>query len=174
PEEREAAGGGELPRPGPRRPAEQRLGPPEPREHPARGGRPRERARRVRPPHATLSERRGGVGGAGRCAREDGPGRRRLAGVHGGAPEEPGGRGHQRRILELEAAKTAQPDILEDLVGIKGIGKTRAKALIDAGFQTAEDFTKASLKDLMVVKGITRKIAEDLTEHFRASLAEAR
>src|SRR5438552_4025834 len=86
----------------------------------------------------------------------------------------PGDEGIQRRILELEAAKTAQPDILEDLVGIKGIGKTRAKALIDAGFQTAEDFTKASLKDLMVVKGITRKIAEDLTEHFRASLAEAR
>jgi len=26
----------------------------------------------------------------------------------------------------------------------------------------------------MVVKGITRKIAEDLTEHFRGSLAEAR
>src|SRR5216110_2474042 len=86
----------------------------------------------------------------------------------------PGDEGIQRRILELEAAKTAQPDILEDLVGIKGIGKTRAKALIDAGFQTAEDFTKARLKDLMVVKGITRKIAEDLTEHFRASLAEAR
>ena len=86
----------------------------------------------------------------------------------------PGDEGIQRRILELEAAKTAQPDIFEDLVGIKGIGKTRAKALIDAGFQTAEDFAKASLKDLMVVKGITRKIAEDLTEHFRASLAEAR
>src|SRR5436189_159537 len=86
----------------------------------------------------------------------------------------PGDEGIQRRILELEAAKTAQPDIFEDLVGIKGIGKTRAKALIDAGFQSAEDFAKASLKDLMVVKGITRKIAEDLTEHFRASLAEAR
>src|SRR3989454_833641 len=86
----------------------------------------------------------------------------------------PGDEGIQRRILELEAAKTAQPDILEDLVRIKGIGKTRAKALIDAGFQSAEDFAKASLKDLMVVKGITRKIAEDLTEHFRASLAEAR
>jgi len=86
----------------------------------------------------------------------------------------PGDEGIQRRILELEAAKTAQPDIFQDLVRIKGIGKTRAKALIDAGFQTTEDFAKASLKDLMVVKGITRKIAEDLTEHFRASLAEAR
>src|SRR5438552_2018199 len=93
PKEREAAGSGELPRPSPGRPAEQRLGPPEPREHPARRRRPRERTRRVRPSHAALSERRGGVGGAGRRAREDGPRRRRLAGVHGGAPEEPGGRG---------------------------------------------------------------------------------
>ncbi len=86
----------------------------------------------------------------------------------------PGDEGIQRRILELEAAKTAQPDIFQDLVRIKGIGKTRAKALIDAGFQNAEDFAKASPKDLMAVKGITRKIAEDLTEQFRASLAEAR
>src|SRR5881392_458940 len=86
----------------------------------------------------------------------------------------PGDEGIQRRILELQAAKVDDSGIYQELVGIKGIGKTRAKALIDAGFQTAEDFRKASLKDLMVVKGMTRKIAEDLTEHFRASLAEAR
>ena len=86
----------------------------------------------------------------------------------------PGDEGIQRRILELEAAKTLPSGIFQELFRIKGIGKTRAKALIDAGFETAEDFAKASLKDLMVVKGITRKIAEDLTEHFRASLAEAR
>jgi len=86
----------------------------------------------------------------------------------------PGDEGIQRRILELEAAKTVPSGMFQELFRIKGIGKTRAKALIDAGFETAEDFAKASLKDLMVVKGITRKIAEDLTEHFRASLAEAR
>src|SRR5712691_11784401 len=86
----------------------------------------------------------------------------------------PGDEGIQRRILELEAAKTVESDIFQELFRIKGIGKTRAKALIDAGFQTEEDFAKASPKDLMAVKGITRKIAEDLTEHFRVSLAEAR
>src|SRR6267143_1742713 len=86
----------------------------------------------------------------------------------------PGDEGIQRRILKLEAAKTVKSDIFQELFGIKGIGKTRAKALIDAGFQTSEDFAKASPKDLMAVKGITRKIAEDLNEHFRVSLAEAR
>src|SRR6267378_4195351 len=86
----------------------------------------------------------------------------------------PGDEGIQRKILEIEAAKTTPSDIFQDLFRIKGIGKARAKALIDAGFETAEDFAKASPKDLMVVKGITRKIAEDLAEHFRVSLAEAR
>jgi tetratricopeptide (TPR) repeat protein len=86
----------------------------------------------------------------------------------------PGDEGIQRKILELEAAKTVQSDIFQDLFRIKGIGKARAKALIDAGFETAEDFAKAGPKDLMVVKGITRKIADDLTEHFRALLTEAR
>jgi tetratricopeptide (TPR) repeat protein len=85
----------------------------------------------------------------------------------------PGDEGIQRRILELEAEKTVQSDIFQEVVRTKGIGKTRAKALIDAGFRTAEDFAKATPKDLMVVRGITRKIAEDLTDHFRSSITEA-
>jgi len=86
----------------------------------------------------------------------------------------PGDEGIQRRILELQAAKVDDSGVYQDLFGIKGIGKARAKALIDAGFKTAEDFAKATAKDLMSVKGITRKLADDLLEHFRASLAEAR
>ncbi len=86
----------------------------------------------------------------------------------------PGDEGIQRHILELEAAKAVQADILQDLFRVKGIGQARAKALVDAGFKTSEDFAKATIKDLMAVKGITRKIAEDLIEHFRAALAEAR
>jgi tetratricopeptide (TPR) repeat protein len=86
----------------------------------------------------------------------------------------PGDEGIQRRILELEAAKTVDSEILLDLTKIKGIGQARAKALIDAGFASAEDFAKANLKDLMAVRGVTRKIAEELVQHFRALLAAAR
>ena len=86
----------------------------------------------------------------------------------------PGDEGIQRHILELQAAKVDDSGVFQELFGIKGIGKARAKALIDAGFKTAEDFAKATAKDLMSVKGITRKLADDLLEHFRASLAEAR
>ena len=86
----------------------------------------------------------------------------------------PGDEGIQRRILELEAEKSVAPGVFQELSGIKGIGKMRAKALVDAGFKTAEDFANADPKDLMAVRGITRKVAEDLREHFRSALAEAR
>jgi tetratricopeptide (TPR) repeat protein len=84
----------------------------------------------------------------------------------------PGNEGIQRRILELAAAKLVESDILQTLLSIKGIGQARAKALFDAGFKTAEDFARATPKSLMAVKGVTRKIAEDLVDHFKAVPAE--
>jgi tetratricopeptide (TPR) repeat protein len=86
----------------------------------------------------------------------------------------PGDEGIQRRILELEAAKVDGSDILQELIEIKGIGRARAKALIDAGFQSPEDFAKATPKSLMAVKGVTRKVAEELLEHFRETMAQVR
>ena len=86
----------------------------------------------------------------------------------------PGDEGIQRRILELEAANAEGPDLLEELIHVKGIGRARAKALIDAGFHSPEDFAKATPKSLMAVKGVTRKVAEELLEHFRATMAQVR
>src|SRR5207245_713667 len=79
----------ELPRPRAWGAARQRVRDPEPREHPARGRRPGGGARGVRSAYPTLSERRGGVGGPSRGPREDGAGRRRTTGVHGGAQGQP-------------------------------------------------------------------------------------
>ncbi|HYU07599.1 MAG TPA: tetratricopeptide repeat protein [Thermoplasmata archaeon] len=84
----------------------------------------------------------------------------------------PGDEGIQRHILELEAARTAPTEVLDELRKIRGVGQVRAKALVDAGFTTPDDFAKASAKDLMVVRGITRKIAEDVVEHFKSAIAE--
>lgn len=86
----------------------------------------------------------------------------------------PGDEGIQRHILELEAARAVEADILRELLQVKGIGQARAKALVDAGFTTAEDFAKASVKDLLAVKGLTRKIAEELVDHFKGVVQEAR
>jgi len=46
--------------------------------------------------------------------------------------------------------------------------------LIDAGFKDPEDFAKATPKALMAVKGVTRKVAEELLEHFRQTMAQVR
>jgi len=82
----------------------------------------------------------------------------------------PGNEAIQRRILELAAAKLVEGDIIQTLLSIKGIGQARARALFEAGFKTAEDFAKATPKSLMAVKGVTRKVAEDLVEHFKSAL----
>src|SRR6266571_1761752 len=86
----------------------------------------------------------------------------------------PGDEGIQRRLIELEAAKVDGSGILEELTSVKGIGRARAKALIDAGFKDPEDFAKATPKSLMAVKGVTRKVAEELLEHFRQTMAHVR
>src|SRR2546429_4317027 len=82
----------------------------------------------------------------------------------------PGNEAIQRRILELAAAKLVEGDIIQTLLSIKGIGQARAKALFDAGFKTAEEFAKATPKSLMAVRGVTRKVAEDLLEHFKSAV----
>jgi len=86
----------------------------------------------------------------------------------------PGDEGIQRRLLDLEAAKVDGSGILQELTSVKGIGRARAKALIDAGFKDPEDFAKATPKALMAVKGVTRKVAEELLEHFRQTMAQVR
>src|SRR5881396_1382131 len=86
----------------------------------------------------------------------------------------PGDEGIQERIRELEAAKVDGSEMLRELIEIKGIGRARAKALIDAGFKGPEDFAKATPKSLMAVRGVTRKVAEELLEHFRETMAQVR
>lgn len=85
----------------------------------------------------------------------------------------PGDEEIQARIRDLEASKTAVGDVLQDLFRVKGVGPARAKALVDAGFRTPDDFQRATLEQLLAVKGITHKIAEDLLKHFRAAAPRA-
>ena len=86
----------------------------------------------------------------------------------------PGDEEAQRRIHEIEESRSVHADVLQELYKVKGVGPARAKALVDAGFTTAEDFHRATVEKLLAVKGITKRIAEDLVKHFRASLVEAR
>ncbi len=79
----------------------------------------------------------------------------------------PGDEETQRKIQELESSRSVSADVLQDLYKVKGVGPARAKALLDAGFKTAEDYQKATLDELLAVRGITRRIAEDLQKHFK-------
>ena len=81
----------------------------------------------------------------------------------------PGDEETARKIHEHEAGRPA--DLVAELYRVKGVGPARAKALLDAGFRTAEDFQRATVDQLLAVKGITRRIAEDLVKHFRAAVA---
>ncbi|HKZ99948.1 MAG TPA: tetratricopeptide repeat protein [Thermoplasmata archaeon] len=78
------------------------------------------------------------------------------------------------KVRELEEARTVQSDILDELYKVKGIGPSKAKALLDAGFNTADGFALADVDQLVAVKGITRKIAQDLLRHFRKENVQVR
>ena len=80
----------------------------------------------------------------------------------------------EAKIRELEESRSVHADVLRELYKVKGIGPARAKALVDAGFKTAEDFHHATAEQLLAVKGITKRIAEDLVKHFKGALVEAR
>ena len=70
------------------------------------------------------------------------------------------------KMHSLETARAGESQLLRELFTIRGIGPAKAKALRDAGFHTADDFRKATEDDLMKVRGITRKVASDLIQHF--------
>ena len=83
----------------------------------------------------------------------------------------PGDEETQHKVGELEARRSVGGDVLQELYRVKGVGPARAKALLEAGFRSAEDYRQATLEQLLAVKGITHRIAEDLLKHFRTAVA---
>ncbi len=80
----------------------------------------------------------------------------------------PGDEVIRAKVRELEEIRSIHADVLQELYRVKGVGPAKAKALAEAGFKTEADLRKASLEDLMAVRGITRKVAEDLVRHFQS------
>jgi KaiC/GvpD/RAD55 family RecA-like ATPase len=56
--------------------------------------------------------------------------------------------------------------VLKDFVTIPGVGMSKAKILYEAGFDTMEKLANATFEQLENVKGITKKLAEDVFSHF--------
>jgi large subunit ribosomal protein L32e len=57
-------------------------------------------------------------------------------------------------------------DILKTLISLKGIGKAKADALIDAGFDTIEKIQQASIVDLSKVNGISEAVATSIKDQL--------
>lgn len=58
-------------------------------------------------------------------------------------------------------------EMIKGLPKIKGLGKARTTALYQAGFKSAEDLRRASIEELMAVKGISPSLAESIQKAVR-------
>ena len=57
-------------------------------------------------------------------------------------------------------------EIIERLTEVKGVGPAKAEAIYNQGFNTIEKITKASVEDLMNIKGVNETIAKDIIKYF--------
>jgi len=69
--------------------------------------------------------------------------------------------------LDARIAGNAQGLLSRELDEVKGIGPAKIKALYDAGLKTVDDLRKATADELILVKGISKKLAEDIVSHFK-------
>ena len=59
-----------------------------------------------------------------------------------------------------------EEEVLKEFLDLPGVGMSKAKALYEAGYDSPEKLAEASVKDLVAIKGITKKVATTLYEHF--------
>jgi tetratricopeptide (TPR) repeat protein len=74
--------------------------------------------------------------------------------------------------LDARIVGIAQGLLSRELDEVKGIGPAKIKALYDAGLKTADDLRKATTEELILVKGISKKLADDIVQHFKGPPAE--
>ena len=60
----------------------------------------------------------------------------------------------------------SEEEVLKEYLDLPGVGMSKAKALYEAGYDNQDKLAEASAEDLAAVKGITKKLANTLYEHF--------
>jgi large subunit ribosomal protein L32e len=60
----------------------------------------------------------------------------------------------------------AKEDIIQKLTSLKGIGESKAEALVEAGYDTIEKIQSASITELTAVKGISDVVAQSLQDQL--------
>ena len=56
----------------------------------------------------------------------------------------------------------AKEDVIKEFTTLKGVGKAKAELLYDNGFNSLDKLKKASVEDLLKVKGVNEKFAKDI------------
>ncbi|MBI4416797.1 MAG: tetratricopeptide repeat protein [Euryarchaeota archaeon] len=70
------------------------------------------------------------------------------------------------RAEALEASRKGEESLLEELFTIKGVGQARVRALLAAGYRSVDAVRAASEEELVNVRGLSRKVAQDIYRHF--------
>jgi large subunit ribosomal protein L32e len=63
-------------------------------------------------------------------------------------------------------------EVIEEFMSLRGIGKAKAKALYESGFDSIEKLRGAKVEDLVKVRGITKKNAEDIIAQLAEEIGE--
>jgi large subunit ribosomal protein L32e len=58
-------------------------------------------------------------------------------------------------------------EVLNKLTSLKGIGQSKAEALVEDGYDTIDKINKASIEDLIKVKGISKSVAESIKKQLK-------
>lgn len=66
----------------------------------------------------------------------------------------------------------AKEDIINQLIKINGIGKTKAELVYKKGFNSIDKLKKASVKELIKVEGITEKMANNIKNQFKEKVGK--
>ncbi len=69
--------------------------------------------------------------------------------------------------LDSAVAVAAQNVLTRELDGIKGMGPAKIRSLYESGYKTIEDLRKATVDELANVKGVSRKLAEEIVQGLK-------
>jgi len=71
-----------------------------------------------------------------------------------------------------EGEKMNKEEFIKKITEIPGIGKAKAELLYDNGFDSVDKIRKATVEDLIAVKGISKALAEKIKSEFKEEKAE--
>lgn len=64
----------------------------------------------------------------------------------------------------------AKEDVIKEFSSLNGVGKAKAELIYNSGFDSLEKLGKASVEDLVKIKGINEKFAKDIKDQLKKEI----